>query len=47
MLESAPIEETAMFRDEMANFVWGVKRRTPGFTGTPIERNNPVAHSRV
>lgn len=47
MLESAPIEEAVMFRDEMANLVWGVERRTPGFTGEPIERNDPVADSQV
>jgi hypothetical protein len=47
VLESAPIEEVVMFRDEMANLVWGVERRTPGFTGEALERHDPVANSQV
>jgi hypothetical protein len=46
-LESEPIEEVLMFRDETANLVWGVERRTPGLTAEPIARNDPVAHERV
>jgi hypothetical protein len=47
VLESEPIEEAVMFRDEMANVVWGVERRTVGLTGEPIIRNEPVAESLV
>ena len=37
-IESAPIEEVALFRDEMANMVWGVERRVQGVSGDSYER---------
>lgn len=32
--ESEPVEEVRLFRDEMANMVWGVETRIPGDLGT-------------
>jgi hypothetical protein len=37
-LESAPLEEVVLFRDEMANLVWGVERRVQGLSGDSYER---------
>ena len=37
-LESDPIEEVALFRDEMANLVWGVERIVQGASGEPVNR---------
>ncbi|HEY6892505.1 MAG TPA: hypothetical protein VI300_32165, partial [Solirubrobacter sp.] len=37
-LNGAPLEEVAIFRDEMANLVWAVERTTPSPLGTPIDR---------
>jgi hypothetical protein len=37
-LEGAPIEEVALFRDEMANMVWGVERRVQGASGDSYDR---------
>ena len=37
-IESPPIEEVALFRDEMANMVWGVERRVQGVSGDPYDR---------
>jgi hypothetical protein len=34
-LESEPIEEVALFRDEMANLAWAVERLLPGLTPAP------------
>jgi hypothetical protein len=39
-LESAPLEEVALFRDEMANMVWGVERTVQGISGDPYDRTN-------
>ena len=36
VLESAPLEEVALFRDEMANLAWGVERVVQGPTGEPV-----------
>lgn len=36
--ESEPLEEVALFRDEMANLVWGVERRVQGPSGRPFDR---------
>ena len=33
VLESEPLEEVALFRDEMANLVWGVERVVQGAVG--------------
>ena len=37
-LEGDPIEEVALFRDEMANMAWAVERKVQGPMGTPIDR---------
>ena len=37
-LESDPVEEVALFRDEMANMAWGVERRVQGATGETVDR---------
>lgn len=37
-LESDPIEEVALFRDEMATSPGAVERVVPGSTGEPIDR---------
>jgi hypothetical protein len=34
-----PVEEVALFRDEMANMAWGVERRVQGVSGDPYDRN--------
>lgn len=36
--ESEPVEEVALFRDEMANVVWGVERRVQGAAGAAVDR---------
>ena len=38
VLESDPLEEVALFRDEMANLVWGVERVVQGAAGEPVNR---------
>jgi hypothetical protein len=42
-LESDPLEEVALFRDEMANLVWGVERVVQGPSGEPVHRGRLVA----
>jgi len=37
-LEGDPVEEVALFRDEMANMVWAVERKVQGAAGEPYER---------
>jgi hypothetical protein len=37
-LDGAPIEELALFRDEMANMAWGVERQVQGVAGSAYER---------
>lgn len=37
-LEGQPLEEVALFRDEMANLVWGVERIVQGPSGEPVTR---------
>jgi hypothetical protein len=37
-LEGPPLEEVALFRDEMANLVWGVERVVQGPSGEPVRR---------
>jgi hypothetical protein len=37
-LNGAPLEQVALFRDEMANLVWGVERRVQGTAGTSYDR---------
>ncbi len=43
ILEGSPIEEITLFRDEMANLVWGVEKRVPGLTLEPISRRPDAA----
>jgi len=38
VLEGDPLEEVALFRDEMANLVWGVERIVQGASGEPVNR---------
>jgi hypothetical protein len=38
-LDADPLEEVALFRDEMANLVWAVERIVAGPTGEPVERS--------
>jgi hypothetical protein len=42
-LESDPLEEVALFRDEMANLVWGVERVVQGASGEPVNRGRLAA----
>lgn len=39
-LGSEPIEEVALFRDEMANMTWGVERRVQGVSGDSYDRGS-------
>lgn len=39
VLEGDPLEEVALFRDEMANLVWGVERVVQGSSGEPVHRD--------
>lgn len=41
-LEGPPLEEVALFRDEMANVVWGVERIVQGPSGEPVKRGGPL-----
>jgi len=43
-IESTPIEEVALFRDEMANMVWGVERKVQGVSGDPYDRTADEYH---
>jgi len=44
VLHGPPIEEVALFRDEMANLVWGVERIVPGrVSGEPVDRTRQAA----
>lgn len=42
-LESDPLEEVALLRDEMANMVWAVERRTQGVSGEAYDRYREAA----
>ena len=37
-LQGPPLEEVAVFRDEMANLVWGVEHIVQGVSGEPVRR---------
>jgi hypothetical protein len=37
-IDGAPLEQVALFRDEMANMVWGVERRVQGASGASYDR---------
>ena len=44
-MDGNPLEEVALFRDEMANMVWAVGRRVEGPTGEPIDRYLEVRYA--
>ena len=44
-LESDPIEEVALFRDEMANLVWAVERVVPDAAGERVDRAHEPGRS--
>ena len=44
-LESDPIEEVALFRDEMANLVWAVERVVPDAVGERVDRAHEPGRS--
>lgn len=50
-MEGDPLEEVALFRDEMANMVWAVERKVQGASGQPRDRRvepaPPQVHQRV
>jgi hypothetical protein len=46
-LDGDPLEEVALFRDEMANMVWAVERRVQGPAGEPIDRYLEVSRTAV
>jgi len=50
-LESDALEEVALFRDEMANMVWGVERRVQGASGEAFSRDEEatqtIAHQQL
>lgn len=37
-LEGDPVEDVALFRDEMANMAWAVERKVQGEMGIPVDR---------
>jgi hypothetical protein len=43
VIESDPLEEVALFRDEMANLVWGVERVVQADSGEPVNRTRVAA----
>ncbi|MDB5531354.1 MAG: hypothetical protein JWR51_4457 [Devosia sp.] len=42
-LEGDPLEDVALFRDEMANMAWAVERKVPGVMGLPVDRYQEAA----
>jgi hypothetical protein len=50
-IDGDPLEEVALFRDEMANMVWAVERRVQGGTGEAVDRyleaSRAAVHQRV
>ncbi|MFC8620574.1 hypothetical protein ACFT9M_29715 [Micromonospora purpureochromogenes] len=46
-LDSAPVEEVRLGRDEMANLAWAVERTVTGATGRPVDRTAQVARAAV
>lgn len=43
VLESAPLEEVALFRDEVANLVWAVERVVQGPSGERVDRGREAS----
>ncbi|MCW3816729.1 hypothetical protein ONA91_19980 [Micromonospora sp. DR5-3] len=46
-LDSAPVEEVRLGRDETANLAWAVERTVTGVTGRPIDRTAQVGRAAV
>ena len=50
-LEGDPLEEVALFRDEMANMAWAVEHKVQGASGMPMDRRMeppaPAVHQRI
>src|SRR5262249_40436190 len=46
-LDGEPLEEVALFRDEMANMTWAVERRVQGASGEPVDRYLEASRSAV
>ncbi|MFE9201401.1 hypothetical protein [Micromonospora sp. NPDC007230] len=46
-LDSAPVEEVRLGRDEMANLAWAIERTVTGATGRPIDRTAQVGRAAV
>jgi hypothetical protein len=46
-LDSAPVEELLLLRDEMANMAWAVERTVPGVTGRPVDRHELYQRARA
>ncbi|SBT44216.1 hypothetical protein [Micromonospora narathiwatensis] len=46
-LDSAPVEEVRLGRDETANLAWAIERIVTGATGRPIDRTAQVARAAV
>ncbi|MFG1950362.1 hypothetical protein [Micromonospora sp. NPDC048830] len=46
-LDSEPVEEVRLGRDEMANLAWAVERTVTGATGRPIDRTAQVGRAAV
>ena len=42
-LSGEPVEQVALFRDELANMVWGVERTVQGISGDPYDRADAAA----
>ena len=46
-LDGVPLEQVALFRDEMANMVWGVERRVQGASGAAYDRADEASRRAV
>ncbi len=45
-LESRPLEDVRLFRDELANLAWAVEHTIEGPMGRPLDRHEAYQHSR-
>jgi hypothetical protein len=45
-LESAPLEDVRLFRDELANLAWAVEHTIEGPMGRPLDRHEAYQHAR-
>jgi hypothetical protein len=46
-LAGDPVEQVALFRDEMANLCWGVERRVQGPSGESVDRYQEASRTPV